>query len=280
MEIILIGKGFISKNLYNFFVKSKKTSIFGMRDLKFNTNNCNFKKLNINNNKKYTVVFTASIPRLRSNNFNEFKENINIALNLEKLMKYSAVKKIIYLSTIDLYKNNNKIINENSQIEVTDFYSISKLFTENLIKLYANNNNKIFIIIRLPGVFGYGDRLKSSIGKMLFSAKQNKSIILSNKGNTKRDFIYIKDLQNIFVKIIRINNNYTFNVVSGQSKSLNFIAEKIRNNIPNIKILKTNKKNVRDYDLKFDNSKVKKILNFKFSDLDKSIKEYILLNAK
>ena len=239
---------------------------------------CKTKKI-IKKNTRYILIITAGISRLRANDYKSFNQNINIAKNLKEFFKESSIDKIIFLSTIDLYKKNLKKINEDSGLDIIDYYSLSKFSSEKILKFYSVEFNKKIIILRLPGMFGPGDKGRSTIGQMLKNAKKNKIIKLSNRGQTKRNFLYIEDFVDFFPDLFNIKKNLVINLVSGSNKSMYEVANIIKSNFKRIKISKSKERNKRDYDTVFDNSLVKKISNYKFRTLKKSINDYISKNG-
>ncbi len=132
----LIGyTGFVGKNL-------DKTQIFNKYNSKNITDLCNI---------PHDIIFCAapSAEKWRINiDDSQDKENIyNILLNLKK----TTFKKIILLSTIDVY-DVTKDFNEDYEIKSSNNnYSRNRLYFENEIKKFND-----WLIFRLPGLFGHG----------------------------------------------------------------------------------------------------------------------------
>ena len=115
---------------------------------------------------------------------------------------------------------------------------------------------------------------------MITSAQKNKEIILSNNGKTKRDFLYIKNLEKIFPKLFKLKKDQIINVVCGRNITTYDIAKVIKTFIPSTKIKKIYKKNLRDYDLQFDNKYMQKVISCEFLNLEQSLMEYMGYNEK
>ena len=165
MEIILTGaSGFIGSNLVDFFIKRK--ILFSV----ITSNNNSKKKLKkkfknkinffnkINPKKKYILLHCASPNDITSNK--NFKKSCNGNLlytyKIINIIKNSNLKKIIYLSTAQVY--GLKLINnvtENTPLIPKNNYGLFHKFTEDLIfclKSQFNLKCKI-IILRISNVY-------------------------------------------------------------------------------------------------------------------------------
>ena len=220
------------------------------------------------------VLFTLSLRPKSIIDLDKMKKNYKMIENFIKFFTKKKNLKIIFFSTIDVYINNkNQIINEETQVYNNNFYAQSKILSENLLKKKINNQK--LTIFRLPGVYGPGDNYQSAIGQMVKSAIKKNKIIL-NSNNLKRDYLYVDDL----VKITKffLNNNAfgVYNLVKGKSETIGVTAKHIQSlincNIETVNSL--NKKN--QYDLIFDNYKIKKIIRkIIFTSTKNGIQKYI-----
>lgn len=145
MDNALFGyTGFVGNNLLKFF--------------KFN-HFYNSKNINDSKNKSFNKVFISCLPSKKwyANKFPEIdNENID---NIKKVLKTIKSNKIILISTIDVYENTNKELNEdyNFNPENNHVYGRNRYNFELFIKKNFDN----YLIIRLPALFGKG--LKKNI---------------------------------------------------------------------------------------------------------------------
>tara|TARA_Y100000310_G_scaffold342778_1_gene447390 strand:- start:523 stop:969 length:447 start_codon:yes stop_codon:yes gene_type:complete len=117
----------------------------------------------------------------------------------------------------------------------------------------------------MPGVYGYGDNFKSTIGMMIKNAFDKKEIGVFGKGENMRDFVLVDDLYNILTYAIMNKINGLVNITSGKSLSINEIAKLIRELHPfsvNIKHFPEKKRaEKRVKNLIFDSSMFKATFN-------------------
>lgn len=143
------------------------------------------------------VIHTASpsnITQIKS--FEELEMvNLGILKRLEKLQP----KKIVYISTGEVYKGGNS--NELTDIgsfsihNHRDWYPMAKLQSENSLKNYANSHDSEVDIIRLFHTFGPG--VKSNDGRsfadIIWGATVKQEIVLKSLGEQTRSFLYLSD---------------------------------------------------------------------------------------
>ncbi len=274
MEFIIIGKGFLGNSLYSNLKKKFKVKIYGMRELKLQNKNFSSKsKLFVR--KSTTLILATGIARIRQNNIISLKKNIIITKNLEFFFKKKYIKKIIFLSSIDIYKKNLININENSFVEANDNYSLSKIISESLLLDMSKKYKKTLMIFRLPGIYGKNDQNQSLIGNFMHKAKNKKKLTIFNNGNTTRDFLNIKDFLNLVIILSNLNKSIILNLVTGKKVKISQLCRIIKNFIPQAKIIYSNKKDVRDYNISFDNKKLINLTNYSFINIKDAIKDYI-----
>ena len=162
MNILITGyDGVIGKEIANLLIKDKKHKLylFSKKKLKkinkhklyyqYLTKTINY-KLNID-----TVVHCAAKNPLSKSKVslrNMYSSNIKMTKNLIKFSNKNKIKKLIFLSAMDIYGPiTNKVIIENQRKINQNLYGKSKLLSE---KLFCNNKNKFkTICLRIPGVF-------------------------------------------------------------------------------------------------------------------------------
>jgi nucleoside-diphosphate-sugar epimerase len=254
-----------------------------------------FKLILINRENHYDLSnggWTDKIPDTRvdtvihlaqSNKYREFPEGaedmfrVNIAATFELLewSRKNGVKRFIFASTGNVYKNFQGKATENSECDPESFYAVSKYCAENLIE----TNSDIFevIIVRIFGLYGPGqkDNLVSNIIKKIQSGKE--LTLASGKGLFITP-VFIEDAVNSFIKLISSplsNPKLIVNLAGDNILSLYDIAFTISKAIdksPNIKVTKE----IPKY-LCGDNLKYKNIFGIKkFILFDESIKKTLI----
>ncbi len=164
MNILLTGSdGSIGRDIENDFKNKKNFKIFLISNKKRNDNfkkNENIviqdlkKKIKLLKYKIDVVIHCANKHYNSPGKGNFYNENIRIAKNLSHFCNKSKVKKLIFLSSIDVYgkpKKNNKIYDENSKLNPENWYAKSKIVSE---KIFSRKKNLYkSIILRIPGFF-------------------------------------------------------------------------------------------------------------------------------
>lgn len=287
MKIYILGSsGFIGRNLLNSF-SSDGYDVKGFSsqecDLLFSDS---IEKAMSSITKEDVIIITSFITRLNENTFDSMIKNIKMMDNISKFVEKNSVRQLIFLSTTDVYESTgrNILIDEKYQAIPKEYYSISKISSEFILKKYCSKNNIALTILRLPGIYGPGDEGKSIINKLVNSAVKG-AINIHGDGEDRRGPVYIGDIYKIIIKSINKNLNITLNVSTGKTYSINKIVEMIKLNHHKEFLIKHKSKEStskeRPRNLIFNTSLFNECFpDFKFTDLNKGICLYIknLLN--
>jgi sugar phosphate isomerase/epimerase len=131
--------GFVGSNLLQFY--------------KFN-HFYNSKNFHEAKNKEFDTLFFSGVPAVKWKANKNPEEDNSIIEELKNILDTISVKKIILISTIDVYENTNNGLNEDYHINYNKNHTYGKnrfLFEEYIKTRYINYN-----IIRLPALFGKG----------------------------------------------------------------------------------------------------------------------------
>jgi UDP-glucose 4-epimerase len=203
--------------------------------------------------------------------------NQNIAFT-EKLLdaRLPGLKKIIYLSTLDVY-GEDAVITESTVVSPLSFYGYSKYYCEKMIEFFCKEKNIQCCILRVGHVYGPGEEAYSKVIpntiKKIIAGEQ---IEIFGTGEDKRAFIYIKDAVTAIINSIEsINDIGVVNLVSRNSISIKELVIKIISlSATNTEIIyKENPLPSRN--LVFDSSKMERYLLEKETGLDSGLKEEI-----
>ncbi len=146
-----------------------------------------------------------------------FKNNTDNAIKLFNICKKNGLNKIVFSSTAAVYGsvNENKLIDENTNLNPQNPYAESKIKTENF--LFENKKDFKFIILRYFNVAGADKNLRSgqiskksshlikilsevAVGKRehieIFGSDYNTS-----DGTAVRDYIHVSDLADIHLEV-------------------------------------------------------------------------------
>ena len=236
--LIIGGTGFIGKKLIQ-KLASFKYSIYviSRHFVKSRYKNIHYIKADLTNLKSlsrikkyfrnsYLLIDLASyIPQsssLKSSDQNlKFFFNINILgkINLLKVLD-NNVKRLIYISTIDVYGDSEGIYTEDSSTNPTSYYGATKLATEKIYQVYCKQKCLKLTILRLSQVYGAGEPMIKAIPKLIDKIVNKKSISLYGNGIEKRRFIYIGDVVDAITNLLRSNKVGIYNIAGEEITSI------------------------------------------------------------
>ena len=144
--------------------------------------------------------------------------------NVVETIDISKISKIIFISSVEVYGQvpQNPILESNKE-NPRNLYGLAKYVCEQ--KFSSKVSPKKLLILRLPGIYGYGDKFESVIGKFINSAIKLKKIVIKSTGEDKRDFLNVDDFPRILNNLLIDKVSGVINVVSGKSCSIKYIAE-------------------------------------------------------
>ena len=169
-----------------------------------------FKKKFILPKNIFTLIHLASCSPPKFTPKLSLKNNTLIDKNIFYQSKINNIKKIIYFSSISVYKKNQININENSKLNKQDDYGYSKILGEKYLK---NNfdNNTTRIIIRLSSVLGKESR-NNFISQLSKKIIQNQNIYIPKNNPKYNSCIHIKDLIFFTKKLLNFKKKGLFTI--------------------------------------------------------------------
>ena len=279
--IVTGGAGFIGSNLIKLLIKQNQ-NIICIDNLetgfKKNINYKNYKNfkfikkdirklklIDLEGKKIDFVIHLAalgSVPRSFDNPQKTNSVNVDGSLNIIKISKEIACKKLVFASSSSIYGNSKKNIkNENDKQNPISPYGISKATFENYAEILANFYKLKVIGLRFFNVFGPNQSEKgfysAVIPKWLRLLIKNELIPINGDGSTSRDFTYVDNV--IYAIILSCSKNTkkyydVFNIACQKTINLNYVLDKL------IDYMKLNKKNIKIKNLPFKKGDIKKSL--------------------
>lgn len=189
--------------------------------------------------------------------------------------------RIIFTSTIDVYAVPPMVglLDEASPLGPSGLYGISKLFCEQLIRVYATRFGCSYSILRYGHIFGPGEGAYGKlIPQMIRRLLQGDEPVLYGEGSAERDFLHVSDAVEATLRAAVSDKHEIgpINIVRGTSASICSIAETlitITGFAGKIKYL-ADKPN--GYSLRFDNRLMREILGeWDFVSLEEGLKREV-----
>lgn len=232
-----------------------------------------------------TIIHAAAfIPKsaLDANDIAQCNSNI---ISTDRLLrqKLPNLKKVVFLSTIDVYGNTNDTITEATVVAPGSLYGHAKFYCEGLLRAVCNQKDVDYTILRIGHVYGPGEeKYKKIIPEVMRSILENRPVKLWGDGEDLRSFIYISDVVEVILNALKTHGvSEPINVVSDKSFSIKEIVDAvIKISTLNIEIERIPSNHIRR-DLTFNNSMLKKYLHVPDVDIYTGLKiEWTQLKEK
>lgn len=137
----------------------------------------------------------------------------------------TGIKLILYISSGAVYKPTQNILTETSELGPTNLYGLSRMLCENILMHTAGC---ITAIARLFFPYGPGQRIPRLIPSLTQRIRENEIVTLNDEqGSPLINPIYIKDLTDSLIKIMRNPDPKIYNVGGCENVSIKQLAQTI-----------------------------------------------------
>lgn len=216
------------------------------------------------------VIHLAGVQHSQSNQWADYYLN-----NVETLKPLLSITKkhFVYISTGSVYGSNGTENPEN-------YYGLSKLICEKLLKIESANEDAVKItILRFPEIFGV-NRQGGVVQEFLSSALADKEIVLYSEGRLFRNFLYVDDAVNSIITLLHsldtLDRFECFDVGSRDSIRLLELAQRIVRNVGSkSKISLSSKKARYNSDFFFEGSHALSKFGYEATRIRDSIDKYL-----
>jgi nucleoside-diphosphate-sugar epimerase len=261
MKVVIIGKrSFLSNRLNKLIEGSQLVSSNYVRNKKF-------AKTYVKNDTVFIINSFYPLFKILNNSTNNkelIKQSVIFLINLlNKISKKKNIK-IIYSSTCAVKSFNPNLLSSRS------VYSSTKLLCEQILNEFCSKFNIELIITRLFNLYGGND--KASIIYKIISASNKKKLKINNNGNSKRDFIYVDDVCEIYKNLIKSNFTGLIDLGTGKSTAIRNLVD-----LSQKKYFLSKKKIYED---KISKANIKKLSDYYDPSNFKDVKKYIKDNLK
>jgi UDP-glucose 4-epimerase len=192
--------------------------------------------------------------------------NIQGTKNIFKISMQKKIQDIIFTSSGAVYKPSYKAHKEEDKLQPIDIYGKTKKEAEEFLLKNCKKYKINLTILRLFNIYGKFDLTPHFIPEIIKRLKRTENLKVGNL-KTKRDYLYIDDLLDVFIKILTIKD-YSYNILNigtGNTcdgaeviKLISSIKKKNIQIIEDISLLRKTDRPILCADIK----KVSKILNW------------------
>lgn len=154
-----------------------------------------------------------------------FSTNAMGTFNILSSAVKNNVKKIIFSSSREIYGNSPTPAKEESPLNPTNIYGVSKVCGEDLCNLFRKNHGLNTTIFRISNVYGPDDPGKRRVIPSFIRNIKNGNDIIINGGDQIIDFVWIEDVIKILLESINKYDGNTLNIGSGHGTTLNELVK-------------------------------------------------------
>ena len=157
-----------------------------------------------------------------------YETNVMGLLNLLEVSKKKKIKKFINTSTSEVYGTaETSLIDEKHTLKAQSPYAASKIAADKLLESFVKTFNFPGITIRPFNTFGPRQSKRAIIPTVITQILDSGSTIRLGNLKTMRDFNYIDDTTEAYIKALRLKKfkGQVFNIGSGESISVKEITE-------------------------------------------------------
>jgi UDP-glucose 4-epimerase len=206
------------------------------------------KKIIYNSKLIYFLTFNNDLKFAEKNPVLHYEHTVTpLKCLINVLESKQEITNIIYTSTVTVYGNTQSSqINENYPPKPLSVYDKHKLVCEKLLLDHSKFSKIRTNIFRLSNVYGESSGKSKSknrgiVNNIIKSAIKGNKLTLYGDGNYLRDFIHIKDVIDLLIKLKKSNaNNLIYNLCNGKSYTLIYLFKTIIKNIKKQKKIQTN----------------------------------------
>lgn len=199
--------------------------------------------------------------------------------NILEVLAQKNIKHFIYFSTFHVYGCLSGVITEETEPKPKNDYAATHLFGEYYVKQFFYSHSIPYTILRLTNSYGVPMDKNTNkwylvLNNLVLNAFKEQKIILNTNGMVKRDFIYMGDVCDTVLKLLKINpTNEIYNLSSAQNgvytvielaNIVKFIYENRYSK--KIDIIKNSNDKAIYGDISVKNDKIKKVINFQTND--------------
>lgn len=153
----------------------------------------------------------------------------NVTGTIHLLRHMPALRRVVFVSSVAVYGPPRCCpCTEDHPLAPTRLYGVSKVLTENLLRLCAGRAATGLAVLRVSSIYGFTDPVRAEGAAATFLRRSREGLPLSlvRTAALKRDYIHCDDVATAVTAAVESGVNGTFNVASGTGCSLLDLAHR------------------------------------------------------
>lgn len=275
-EIVVLGHtGFLGAVILN-HLRTRNVLVSGASSAECDLlNNAVVKKFFQARTAPFGLVIASAVTRRRDASEGAQRCNREMISHLVAALAGSLVTHVVFLSTVDVYGASPvPPITENTLVNPTHPYARTKLAGEKMLSEALGQHCSV-THLRLPGVYGAGDRGESVLGGLARQLKEKGFVTIRGTGEVKRDYVTACDVARAVENLLTSPYNGPLNLACGRSRSVLEWAELVAKAMATPLRIELRDGDVGTADLIFDVSRLATVLpGFVCQSQENSVCEY------
>lgn len=164
----------------------------------------------------------------------DIETNVRMSVELFKLCVEARIKRVIFASTGGAIYGENTAspYSETDATAPISPYAISKLTLENYLRYFRRKHGLQSVTVRMSNPYGERQPLHRKQGVIpifLENIAQDKPITVLGDGSMVRDYVYVKDVAQMIIKLSHGNPKHeVYNIGSGVGTTVNEIVAMVQ----------------------------------------------------
>lgn len=170
----------------------------------------------------------SSAPMFPADTAGCFHNNVIGFIRVLEFARMNGVDRVIYASTSSVYGNSNPPLREDGELDLPNFYAVSKYCMEQIARMYALQYRLEVVGLRFMSVYGpredHKGRFANLVSQFIWEVEAGRRPIVYGDGNQTRDFTNVADIAQAIRLILDAPNalgSAVFNVGTAQATSVN-----------------------------------------------------------
>ncbi len=184
----------------------------------------------LNDHFDVVYIISAFIPNATTINVEDKLEAVNVNLVSDLCRQFKSAK-IVFCSSVSVYKHSTKLITEGSVLEPQSKYAESKLKGEAIVKQHSK-----YAIVRISSIYGVHMKIETFIPLVIKNAIIKNAITLFGDGKRKQNYIHVNGVADYLYAAANHEENAVFLATSQDELSNLEVANIIKMYLPSIQI--------------------------------------------